>query len=131
MELSELTWNEIKKEWTVVCNMLAFLIIRMAMSDHVILGGGPPFIFYCLSGNINVVHYVMVDMYGIYTKCLLYNNNIQTNSCFRCYITFLKTFYSFSVHLLILYLFWTFYWNWLCIADKIVYLWITKPYLLL
>ena len=48
------------------------------MSDHVILGGGPPFIFYCLSGNINVVHYVMVDMYGIYTKCLLYNNNFQT-----------------------------------------------------
>ena len=72
----------------------------MAMSDHVILGGGPPFIFYCLSGNINVVHYVMVDMYGIYTKCLLYNNNMQTHSCFRCYITFLKTFYSFSVHLL-------------------------------
>ena len=101
------------------------------MSDHVILGGGPPFIFYCLSGNINVVHYVMVDMYGISTKCLLYNNNFQTHSCFRCYITFLKTFYSFSVHLLILYLFWTFYWNWLCIADKIVYLWITKPYLLL
>ena len=73
----------------------------MAMSDHVILGGGPPFIFYCLSGNINVVHYVMVDMYGISTKCLLYNNNFQTHSCFRCYITFLKTFYSFSVHLLI------------------------------
>ena len=72
MELSELTWNEIKKEWTVVCNMLAFLIIRMAMSDHVILGGGPPFIFYCLSGNINVVHYVMVGMLVLFTKCLLY-----------------------------------------------------------
>ena len=72
MELSELvTWNEIKKEWTVVCNMLAFLIIRMAMSDHVILGGGPPFIFYCLSGNINVVHYVMVGTL-VFTKCLLY-----------------------------------------------------------
>ena len=81
MELSELTWNEIKKEWTVVCNMLAFLIIRMAMSDHVILGGGPPFIFYCLSGNINVVHYVMV---GIYQVFIILSNS--RHSCFKSII---------------------------------------------